>query len=505
MNRQPVPAACLLAAAVLPGLALAQERPVILVVQKSTAKDFGEDAIDLPMLDNMKEELAEDGRLTVVAWQRKDRTFADATSSIPLPDPPTEGAIADVSRRVRARYTLVIEATRYKEQVYPRADLFQAGRRGALWTTGPRRSAAGNSQVIKVGDEIDWQATAQSLSRTWMIQLSQGPLRSLGVGDTTLPNPLAARPEATAPRPDLTASAGPEALSASEDLVRRGQVGAAIIYLKDAVDANPFEPDRRVRLMELLNLQGLPAEAAEEGRRAARLASDRTDLWLASAKSWLLAGKPEEAKQDVNEALARGADGPLSRRLLGDIALIRGDLPRARDEYSLSMEQADSPRTRLGLAISFSLIGQPDLARAILTKEPAVAGELAPGDYAFLVEMLGPVTSSITQGLSDLGPAARRSPKDPAVIKEAERLERQSLALQELLVLVSPPAAHKRSHDSRVLAHKLMYQASQEVLSFAKGGDPEAGLEIVLSLGEALRQFSIARDGYRAETEPEQS
>jgi tetratricopeptide (TPR) repeat protein len=489
----------------VPGLVAAQERPVILVVQKSTAKEFGEDAIDLPMLDNMRQELAEDGRLAVVAWQRKDRTFVEATSAIPLPDPPTEGVIFEVGRRVRARYTLVIEATRYKGLVYPRADLFQSGRRGALWTTGPRRSAAGNSQVIKVGEDIDWQATAQSLARTWMIQLSQGPLRSIGLGDTTLPNPLASRQEDIRPRPDLTAAAGPEALSTTEDLVRRGQVGAAIIYLKDAVDANPFEPERRVRLMELLNLQGLPAEAAQEGRRAARLTADRTDLWLVSAKSWLLAGRPEEAKVDVNEALARGADGPFSRRLLGDIALIRGDLARARDEYSLSLEQSDTTRTRLGLAISFSLIGQPDLARAILTKEPAVAGELAPGDYAFLVEMLGPVTSTITQSISALGPAARRAPKDPAVVAEAERMERQSLALQELLVLVSPPAAHKRSHDSRVLAHKLMYQASQEVLSFAKGGDPEAGLEIVLSLGEALRQFMIASDAYRAETEPEQS
>jgi tetratricopeptide (TPR) repeat protein len=478
------------------------ERPVILIVQLTTpnmTEVYAKDAETLDLLPQLKKAFANDGRLKPVVWSRKDPLFEEGMGSIAIPDEPTDELISEAARRLKARYILRVEAVKTEDKVFPRAELFQTGRRGTLWTAGGRRGPKGDSQAVQVGGQVDWNATAGSLADTWMLQMGQGPLRSLGVGSPVLPNPFESNPDASLPRVELGATAGQEALQLAEEMIRSGRTSRAVIFLKDAVDANPFEPLRRIRLMELMVEEGLAEEAAEEGRRAARLASSRPELWLASAKAWLLAEKPQEAEIDVKEAMTRGVDTPLAHRLLGDVALIKGDLPRARDEYSLSLEKEDSVRCRLGLAISFSLIGQPTLAQAILQKNPPVAGPLDESEYSFLADMMSPIMKRVGRELADLNPAARINQGSAAVTSRAEALVGQASALASVISQIQSPERHNSSHGARLLAHKLMVQASQEVLSFAKGGDPEAGLEVVMSLGEALRQLGLAQELYREE------
>jgi tetratricopeptide (TPR) repeat protein len=497
--------ASLLALAVLGASAFArQDLPLVFVVQKQTAEALGPDANDLNVTEAVADALRGEGRVSVVRWSQQDETFKNISESTSLTEGPTDELISEFARRLKARYILVVEASRLNGRLFPRADLFQVGRRGTLWTTGPKRSQGNESIVVMRGTEVDWAATGNSLAKTWALQLSQGPFKNLQ-REVEMPNPVA--PTETgprAPRVELGAAAGAEALDQAQKLIDSGRTDLAILYLRDAVDANPFEPERRILLSELLDRRGLALQSADEGRRAARLVSGKPDLWLVSAKSWLIAGKPDQAKLDVQEALARGADSPLAHRLLGDISLMQGDLTKARDEYSIALEKEDKPRTRLGLAVVFALTRQPELSQAIL--EPVKVGPegLSITDYAFVLQLAEPSVRALAADLAAFMPRARVSKDKEALAKESEALVRRSSSLASLISLVKAPTRHNPSHEGRVLAHKLMLQASEEAHSFVKGTDPEAEMEVVLSLAEALRQLNTAVDAYRDEQEIEE-
>lgn len=486
----------------VPGWA-AQDLPLLFLVQKPAAFALGQEAADINVTAEVADALREQGKVNVVRWADDDPEFKKVSEGVSLTEGQTDELISEFARRLKARYILVIEASRMKEQLYPRADLFQSGRRGTLWTTGPKRPQGGDSIVVKVGDRVDWRATAVSLGKTWSLQLNQGPFKDLKAG-VDIPNPVAPTDTGPrAPRVELGATAGAEALDQAKSLVESGRTDLAILYLRDAVDANPFEPERRILLSELLDRRGFASQSADEGRRAARLVPDRPELWLVSARSWLLAGQPEEAKQDVQEAMARGSDTPLTHRLMGDILLMQGDLVKSRDEYSVSLEKADLPRTRLGLAVVFSLTRQPELSKAVL--EPVKIGPegLSINDYSFVIQLAEPSVRTLAKDLADFMPRARTSKDKASITSEAQELVRRSSALEGLLALILPPRRHAPSHQARVLAHKLMLQASEEALSFVKGTDPEAEMEVVLSLAEALRQLNTSVNQYRDEQEPE--
>lgn len=490
------------ALAALPSLA-SQDLPLLFLVQRPAAAGLGQEAADVNIVEEVAQALTADGKVRVVRWSDQDPEFQKISEGVSLNDGPSDELISSFARLLKARFIMVVEASRLNDQLYPRADLFQAGRRGTLWTTGPKRAQGGEAFVIKVGDRVDWRATAASMGRTWVLQLNQGPFKDLKAAPD-IPNPLSPTDLGPrAPRVELGASAGAEALDQAKSLVESGRTDLAILYLKDAVDANPFDPDRRVLLAELLDRRGFASQSAEESRRAARLVPNRPELWLVSARSWLIAEKPEEAKQDVQEAMARGADTPLTHRLMGDVLLMQGDYTKARDEYSVSLEKEDLPRTRLGLAVVFSLTRQPELSKAIL--EPVKIGPegLSINDYSFVVQLADPSVRGLAKDLAAFMPRARTSKDKKALTEEAETLVRRSAALESLMGLVLPPKRHLPSHQARVLAHKLMLQASEEALSFVKGTDPEAEMEVVLSLAESLRQLNTAVNQYRDEQEPE--
>ncbi len=481
-----------------------QDLPLVFLVQKQTAEALGPEATDLNVTESVSEALKAEGRVSVVRWSQQDETFKTLSESTSLTEGPTDELISEFARRLKARYILVVEASRLKGRLYPRADLFQVGRRGTLWTTGPKRSQGTESIVVMRGSDIDWSATGSSLAKTWALQLSQGPFKNLQP-EVEMPNPGApSEAGPRAPRVELGASAGAEALDQAQSLIDSGRTDLAILYLRDAVDANPFEPERRILLSELLDRRGLALQSADEGRRAARLVSDKPDLWLVSARSWLIAGRPDEAKMDVQEAMARGADSPLAHRLLGDINLMQGDLAKARDEYSIALEKEDKPRTRLGLAVVFALTRQPELSQAIL--EPVKTGPngLSITDYSFVLQLAEPSVRALAADLAAFMPRARVSKDKEAIAKESEALVRRSASLASLITLVKAPPRHSPSHEGRILAHKLMLQASEEAHSFVKGTDPEAEMEVVLSLAEALRQLNTAVDAYHDEQEVEE-
>lgn len=470
------------------------ELPRMLVVQRKS-HEFGQEAVPIKVFEHFAKEMAEDGRVKVISWTTDDPTFVRALEGMHIVDDPTDEEINVLAKRLEVKYTFICEATRVEAKLHPRAELFMTGRRGTIWTSGPRTAKESVSEVVTINGRPDWENSAKSLAHTWSQQLILGPLKDLAGGANTNFNPG----ETSLTGITIDAAAGKEAMDHANKLIESGRADMAILYLKDAIDINPFEPQRRIRLMELLAQLGLSEQAADEGRRAARLSLDHPELWLYAAKSWVTAGKPDEAKADINEALARGVNTPLTHQLLGDIALIAGDYAKARDEYSISLEKEVSLKAQVGLALAFALDGKADQASLILEKAKQPQEGLTESDYAFVIDLCEEALKPMIKVMADLPPRIRMQRDKDAAIKDAASVESKTKGMAAVIAWVSPAKRHVQSHGSRDLAHKLLNQSAQEILSFAKGTDPDSGAEAVLSLGEALKELSHARETYRIE------
>ena len=470
------------------------ELPRMLVVQRKS-HEFGQEATPLKVFEHFAKEMAEDGRVKVISWTTEDPIFNRALEGMHIVDDPTDEEINMLAKKLEIKYTFICEATRVEAKLHPRAELFMTGRRGTIWTSGPRSAKESVSEVVTINGRPDWENSAKSLAHTWSQQLILGPLKDLVSGSATNFNPG----EVSLTGITIDAAAGKEAMDHANKLIESGRADMAILYLKDAIDINPFEPERRIKLMELLSDQGLYELAADEGRRAARLSIDHPELWLYAAKSWVAAGKPEEAKADINEALARGVNTPLTHQLLGDIALIAGDYSKARDEYSISLEKGSTLKTQVGLALAFALDGKADQATAMLEKTKQPENGLTESDYAFVIDLCEGAIKPVIKVMADLPPRIRTGREKEATIRDAASVESKTKGMAAIIAWISPSKRHLQSQGSRDLAHKLLNQSAQEILSFAKGTDPDSGAEAVLSLGEALKELSHARETYRIE------
>lgn len=467
------------------------------------------DALPMKMDMTVAEVFDKDGRVVPVVWSETDplfRTYMDERKVFgPLVNP-TDADIAKTARAINAKYVFTLSATLIDDKLYPRAVLNQVGRGGNLWTYGQGEKEASFSVAVMVDNVPDWSATMRSVAQTINEQLIAGPWKDLtgrpieaggDGGDVTNPPVTNEYAEGVIPPPVVDAAASKAVMEQAQKYIDDGRTDMAILLLEDAIDLEPFEPKRRILLVELLSEQGLYEQAADEAQRAARLSVDNADLWLAAARCWMLSGKPDEARADIQEALARGADGFLAQRLMGDIRLLDGQLPQAIEHYQKAIAFEDRFQARIGLAIAQGLSGQKDAALKTLSEMKTPDGTMSPESYAFTVELIDLATRELSRRMSNVMPALRTKGKE--ALPRAEEVERQATSLAEILSQIPPPAVHAPSHNERVLAHKLLSQSTLEMIAFARTGNADYGDESVLNLAEATRILGNVRELYKAE------
>ena len=524
--------ACLAALGLVSTAAWAQTKiPSVLIVQAYAPRVNDVDP-NLTLDSYIAGMMEEEGRVLPIVWSLSDPVFRGLVEDgeierfTPLP---TEKQIREVAGRLKVDYVLTIAGIKEDGQVKPLAQLYRGTESREIWSFGrveqDRKyrpvvvidgkrdeqrtkeliekygSGASFSQamVVTINGFPDWESTSRSVARTWL-ELLAASAWSKHPPHPRVKDPVEVPGSNTQPQGLIIAAAADDSvLAKADELIAEGRPDMAIMVLRDAIDIAPFEPKRRLKLAQLLLNQGLYEDAAREARRAAKLSPQHVDLWLMSAKAWLLARNPEEAQNDVNEALARNANQAATQDVLGEIYVLTGRFEEAIVAFTKSIETAPKPSAIIGRAIAYAMAGQAEKC----TEDLGRLGTTTPASILAAYNMVIPLAD---QGMDVLGaelrelmPAIRLNPKSPEVIARAARAQARAEGLARLIESFPVPERHKNSHDGRNLAHKLLAQSAQETLDFAKTGDSDLGSEAAISLGEALKLLPNIREMFRIE------
>jgi hypothetical protein len=474
--------------------------------------------------------LDEIGQVRPLVWSMADSEFRQIAANKSFPvmwESPNQASIVDVARAVEADYTIVVWSMKQGIKVRPVATLYRGAAFRKVWTFGnwdkrlqpiygsfaleesekeelmptlvdPKFTGAVEEfTAVITSSGADWVATSETIARTWAFQLKQGPFAG-----------LAASPKASLddPTPGLGVATGTGvALSGEADLARidslvaKGESEMALVQLRDMVDREPMNEMFRWRLCELLEKGGFSIEAAREAGRGAVVAKDPQRFYIASARNWIRADHPDLGREALNHALARGASGREVFKLMGQLSLRLNDPGEAIDWYTKSMATGPTPDIVFERALSFALAGMDEACRSDLASLSDVPSEKLKLSYEFASELTEAAMRALSIRLRDRLPSIRVKGLDPQLIAEAAKDEQLAKALSGFMDLTPCPSIYASSHQLRMLAHKLIWQSSTEVLQFAKTRNEELGTEATMSLRAAFEVFPRMEARFREE------
>jgi eukaryotic-like serine/threonine-protein kinase len=115
-----------------------------------------------------------------------------------------------------------------------------------------------------------------------------------------------------------------------------GDLSKAIQSYEDWTATYPGDLTPRTNLAVIYSDLGMFQQSLEEAREAVRIAPDSSQDYANLVDAWIFLGRPREARDTVNEALARGLDSSLLRYFLYDAAFLE------QDEAAMQKEIASS-------------------------------------------------------------------------------------------------------------------------------------------------------------------
>jgi tetratricopeptide (TPR) repeat protein len=511
----------------LAALAMPQaEVPEVLVVQQLVPSEDGVNP-NIDLQEAMAVQLEEQGRVFPIAWSMADaqfRRYVQAEQEGVFIDNPTVQQVRQAAEYLRPRYVMYLTAYREEGEMWVQARLELGGRWRTLWTYEPQNRERpvevkemdedGNVtttratlrelqqlSTVQVDGVIDWRSTADSLARFFTFQLAAGPFGQ---------HPAMPRMKTPEPAPgpgfnETMVLADPDpfeedspVLDEVDRLVDTEQMARAIVTLRAAIDREPFDPSLRRKLVELYLEQGLVEQAAREAALTVQLQPEATDLRLIAARAWFEASEFEQARTQLNEALARGADGVDVWLLRGDLELWDGEDEDAIEHYNQAVEQGGGDAALMRRAMAYAVLGDPDACRADI--EALGGGEAVELEfYRRAVRLVERSLLGLGEEIRDLPARRRNEGGGLEITQEAMKAAHRADALAALMNNISPPAVHEESHSARRLALNLLAQAGYETLSFVETGDDNSRMEAALSLGEALRLLPRVRETYSVE------
>jgi len=151
------------------------------------------------------------------------------------------------------------------------------------------------------------------------------------------------------------------------------------------------------------------------------------------------------------------------------------------------------------LALSVAFEGDTSEARRLIdTLQIRDDAELNTVYRRFIAAQTSPM-KRMAEELREVLRQSRLQPGISATVQTAQRAYKSASALAGILEVLRAPATNKESHAKRVLAHKLLAQATAQILQFARTGDPDSGDEATISLTEALTTLKEANEMYGTE------
>jgi len=477
---------------------------------------------NLYVVSGLAREFDIEGRVVPVAWSSTDPILAEVLrrENIVFIANPDAEMIERVRKAVGARFSLEVEAARKEDQALVAATLKRDGR--IIWQLTPtndrnqqsprvlingredreataelRRELPGNLNqdqgwyVVRVNGFPDWSATADSIVSTLTNIIGAGPLKDFP-RRPRIENSL--DPLFIEPRWGLTPGANGAWNETVLDRSAEGDFATVITILRDAVDSDPDDLQLRLRLVTALAQAGLPEAAAREAERAARWLGREPDLWGLAAQMYLTAGNLDASQKALDEALVRGYAGPACQRLRGDIALMIGDPERAILYYGAS-EGDDLAWTR---ALAMAANGGEPVVIAACLEHLDLRDAMLIERYTFGMRTLERTTIGLTDDISVALPAIRFQP-DPAMLTRIHRAARKAQAILAFLEGVTPPAFHRESHERRLVAYKLLVEASQNAVEYVSTRDSARFQTAETKFTEGLTEVQIARETFAIE------
>ncbi|MFQ3611346.1 MAG: tetratricopeptide repeat protein [Fimbriimonadales bacterium] len=234
-------------------------------------------------------------RKVQVEWYQPDHPIAQQFAQQRRIPPerlsaPSPELLAQLARAWRATYVLRLRCVRAGNQFEYRAELWQLGRRNALWQTEGFQGGG----TASGSDE----PSLQSLARTLAMRLDNEVWQDLATtlpAPTPPPPPTVVRPEAETPPQNP--------MNQLETLLRDGRWAEAILPLRTLIHRNPTDPNLRLQLVQLYQRLNQPNSAHAELESALQLMPQATALHMERAKLWRSEGKLSEAINLLHSAL----------------------------------------------------------------------------------------------------------------------------------------------------------------------------------------------------------
>ena len=502
---------------------LARAVPAVLIVQAPVAFD-DEHNPNVPIALFLSQELMAGGKVAPIVWGMEDPIFRAAVEEKIVRDSrgvPSLVDVLDAAGKLKADYVFVISAWIAGPLVRARATLF---RRGSVAWFDPNSETPGMSNATAqkwatdalarplppgtIAREFtvsmaDPENAVRSLARTWSMLLSNEAFRNLPTSPRVV-TPDAApgqAPVAALPTP-IKQVENKELMVSVDGLVKDRQSHAAVNMLRDAIDTEPMDAERRRRLIEVLLVMDRPELAAREARAAADLLRERPHFWGLAARAWLEAGRVDEAQADLNELVARAPENLEARLLMGEVRLRMLDARGALDHLTAAIEQSPSKEAYFLRSVANAMIGNAEAA----LKDHALSNEFNLGEplsaqarYALVASLADQFGVQAGSELRDLIPIARVRPKDPEVAARIEARWMQVVGVMALLAREQPPTVHKQSYELQDLALKLLAQTLGDFRNFLKTGEDGLLSDATINLGEALKNLAAARERARSE------
>lgn len=472
-------------------VAMAQNPPRVLLGQLQILDDSGKD-LAIPVATSLGRELDEDGRVEPVVWSARDARFASLALSADWRAPIAPDSLAsllEAGARFKATYVAFMSAARHQGQVIGQIQLFRDGKE--VWRDGKTLTAS-------VGGTTDWNVAADTLARTWAQLLFQGPFERLPKRprvDTPAPDP---GPRVIPERGPETAPPTDDALLEARRLIRQNLRTEAVLRLRAAIDARPFDLELRSAAAQIMLDADLANEAANEASRTAALAPEQAGLRLLAARAWLQAGEPAKARAELNEALARDATSVQARLIQGEVLAATGAFEEALTAFAAARDLGDAYEARIGQGFALAMLQRGDQARSMLqglldpgqaTRESAFRRWTARLDHEF---------DALATELTDIQRLVRARRNDAALKTRAQAALERAGGFATFAAALEPLPAHKTSHGRRALAHQLLAQAAAETQAFVQG-DADAGAECSITLSEATKQHASMRQQWELE------
>ncbi len=529
----------LFAIAGLLAASMAQALSGVLIIQEQMPESRTTGDPNVPVANVLAEFIETEGLYAPVVWSYTDPIFRAAVSDGHIKaaeNVPTLAQATEVAKKLRLDNIIYVRTYVKGNAVLGRIQLYRGNR--LTWkdpekvtempdpsfTPTPIRGVDKNGNptvtipkapMVKMEDRpmtvsgpqgLNREDSASSLVRTWVELMKGGPLK----GQPTQPKILTpeALPGTNTHVPEVVPKVkakvdNKQLLSDLDAMVRSGQSIPAVLILRDAVDAEPQDVERRVALVRTLLLVGQPELAAKEARRAAQLIPDKIELRAMAARAWMQAGREDEAMADLNEAVARDPNSSETRYLLAEVNLSKLRPTQALEHLDALLKEKPTGDAWFKHALGETLLGRKEKAAADLVKAKEIGLPAGSQDvavrYDATLDILDKSVMQLGMDLRNLYNLAQVKRTDSEV-KELHRSYSALVDAWTAFLSANPaPNLHRSSHDRRILALNLLSQSLGELGNYLTTNDEGVFADSRINMGEALKQFTAAQTSYRNE------